>query len=185
MTSNDDSREIREVVGVFDSVDAFESAIDDLLSSGFDQSEISLLAAEETVDKKLGHKYTKVSEVEDNEAVPRTHYVQPEMIAEAQGALIGGLVYVGAIATVGAVVASGGALASVIAGAALAGAGGGLIGAVLAKLLGQHHARQIEEQLKRGGMVLWVRAFDPEHESRAMTILSQHSGRDVHVHAAA
>ena len=57
-----------------------------------------------------------------------------------------------------------------------------MIGAGLAKLVGDQHARRLEEQIKHGGLLLWVRVWNAEDERRAVDILSRHSGRDVHVH---
>jgi hypothetical protein len=173
----------REAVGVFASADTLQEAIDELLSSGFDRAELSLLASERAVEEKLGDKYRKVTELEDDAAVPRRSYVSTESIGDAEGGLVGGLLYVGAVAAAGAVVASGGTLAAAIAGAALAGGAGGAVGSALAMLLGDRHARQLEDQLDHGGLLLWVRARDPEHEKRAIAILEKHSGQDVHVHA--
>jgi hypothetical protein len=42
------------------------------MSSGFDRAELSMLAAERTVDEKLGHKYQKIAELEDDPIVPNT-----------------------------------------------------------------------------------------------------------------
>ncbi len=153
------------------------------MSSGFDRAELSLLAAENTVDAKLGHKYRKVAELEDAPGVPRTCYVSTESIGDAEGALIGALVYVGATAAAGAVVASGGALAVAIAAAAVAGGTGGLLGSLLAGWIGDAHADYLQKQLDHGGLLLWVRTWTAEKEKRALEILSRHSGRDVHVHA--
>lgn len=144
-------RTIREAVGVFDNAQTLQEAIDDLMSSGFDRAELSLLAAEKTVDEKLGHKYRKIAELEDDPIVPRCCYVSTESIGDAQGGLIGGLMYVGATAAAGAVVATGGTLALVIAAAALAGGAGGLLGSLLAKWVGDNHAHYLQEQLDRGG----------------------------------
>jgi hypothetical protein len=36
--------------------------------------------------------------------------------------------------------------------------------------------------LDKGGLLLWVRTRDLEHEQRAKHILERHSGDDVHVH---
>jgi hypothetical protein len=152
------------------------------MSSGFDRAEISLLASEETVDEKLGHIYQKVTELEDDAAVPRTCYVSQESMGDAEGGIIGGLIYVGVGATVSAIFASGGALATVIAGAALAGGTAGLIGTALARLIGEHHSKYLQEQLQHGGLLLWVRTWDAEREKKAKEILSKHSGRDVHAH---
>jgi hypothetical protein len=183
MTTGEKSNRIREAVGVFGDADAMQHAIDDLLSSGFDRDELSLLAAEETVDEKLGHKYNKVSELEDDPKVPRTRYVSPELISDAQTAVIGGLIFVGTLGAAGAVVASGGALAAAITGAALGAGTWGLLGEILAKFIGESHATYIEEQLKHGGLLLWVRCSNAEREKSAMEILSRQSGHDVHLHA--
>jgi hypothetical protein len=80
-------------------------------------------------------------------------------------------------------VASGGTLALVIAAAAVAGGVGGLFGSVFAKRVGDHHAQRLHEQLDHGGLLLWVRTWNPEDESRAAEILARHSGRDVHTHS--
>lgn len=181
--SPDQPQETRtEAVGVFDDAGSLENAIDELLSSGFNRAEVSLLASEHAVGEKLGHAYKKVAELEDDPAVPRAAWVSTGAIGDAEGALIGGLVYVGAVVAAGAVVASGGTLAGAIAGAAMAGGAGGLIGSVLAKLVGDHHADYLQEQLDHGGLLLWVRTRDGEHEKRATGILSKHSAHDVHVH---
>jgi hypothetical protein len=90
--------------------------------------------------------------------------------------------YVGALAAAGAVVASGGSLGLVLAGAAAAGGAGGAAGAVLAKFIGDKHAEAVQEQLDRGGLLLWVRTREPELEIRAEAILRKHSGQDVHLH---
>lgn len=182
MTTNEKCSQIREAVGVFGDADSMQHAIEDLLSSGFDRAELSLLASEETVDEKLGHKYNKVAEIEDDATVPRTRYVSPETIGDAKTALIGSLVFVGTFGAVGAIVASGGAFAAMITGAALGAGTWGLLGEFLAKLIGDSHASYIQEQLQHGGLLLWVRCLNSEHEKSAMEILSRHSGRDVHVH---
>ncbi len=172
---------VREAVGVFQTADTLQEAIDELLESGFDRAQLSLMASEQAVEAKLGHKYRKVGEVEDNDSVPRVAYVSPESIGDAEGALIGGLLYIGV--GVGAVLASVGALATVITGGVLGGGAGAVIGSVLAKLVGDHHARYLQEQLDHGGLLLWVRTWDEEDEKRALGILKKRSGRDVHVHA--
>jgi hypothetical protein len=182
MPGEQEARTIREAVGVFDNPEMLQEAIDDLLSSGFDRAELSLLAGEKAVDEKLGHKYRKIAELEDDPIVPRCCYISTESTGDAEGGLIGGLMYVGATAAAGAVVMSGGTLALVIAAAALAGGVGGLFGSLLAKWVGDHHAHHLQEQLDHGGLLLWVRTWDAEREKRASEILSRHSGRDVHVH---
>jgi outer membrane lipoprotein SlyB len=173
---------IREAVGVFHESDTLQEAIDELLSSGFDRAEISLLAGQNAVKVKLGHSYRKVTELEDDPRVPRTAYVSLESLGDAEGGLIGGLMYVGAVVAGGAVVASGGTLAGAFLAAAMAGSAGGLVGSALGKLIDYHHADYLQRQLDKGGLLLWVHVRDLEHEQRAKRILERHSGEDVHVH---
>jgi hypothetical protein len=174
---------VREAVGVFHDHDQMMEAADELMSSGFDRAQLSVLAGEQTVEEKLGHQFKKVSELEDDTKVPRDAYVGDESIGGAEGALIGGFLYVGATAATGAVVATGGTLAAVIAAAAIAGGFGSLIGGVLATLVAENHAMYLQEQLDKGGFLLWVRVGDSAQESKAKEVLARHSGEDVHVHA--
>lgn len=176
---------LREAVAIFHACSDYEAAVDDLLSHGFDRAEISLLASEQAVEAKLGHRYRKVEALEDDPEAPRAAYVSREAIGDAEGGLIGGLAYVGATVAAGAVVATGGALAATIAAAALAGGAGGLIGSALADWVGHHHAHYLQEQIEHGGLLLWVRTWDGDDEKRALAILRRHAGDDVHVHGTA
>jgi len=182
MTSDASSGSVREAVAVFDDAETLQAAIDALLSSGFDRADLSLLASEPVVAEKLGHKYEKVSELEDEAAAPRSAYISTESIGDAQGGLIGGLMYIGAVAAAGAIVASGGTIASAFAAAALAGGAGGMFGSTLAKWVGDRHADTLQAQIDHGGLLLWVRTWTAEREERAREILSSHSAHDVHIH---
>jgi hypothetical protein len=169
-----------EVVGVFHNAEDLESAIDELLSSGFDRAELSLLASEDAVATKLGGYYRRAEEMVDDPAVPRTAFVSTAAIGDAEGALIGGLAYVGATVAIGAVVMSGGALAAAVAAAVLAGGTGGLIGSALAYWVGHHHAAYLHDQLENGGLLLWVRAWNASDETRALEIIGKHAADKVH-----
>lgn len=173
---------VREVVGVFHDRDSFQDAVDELLNSGFDRADLSILAGKKAIERTLGGMYEKVADLEDNPNVPRMAYVGKDSLVEAKTGVVGGLAYVGALAAVGAVVASGGTVGWAIAGALLAGGGGGAVGAWISRYLGRDRAESIESQLAKGGVLLWVRGRDEAHEQRALDILSRHSGDDVHVH---
>ncbi len=174
---------VREVVGIFHEPDDLQAAIDELLSSGVDRAELSLLAGEHAVEKSLGHKYRKVGELADDPVIPRAAYVSTEAVGWAEGGLIGGLLYVGATLAAGIVLVSGGPLAAGIAAAAVTGGGGALIGSVLARWVGHHHAQHLQDQLEHGGLLLWVRTWSDEEEKRAARILRNHAGDNVHIHA--
>lgn len=182
MSADQETPEIREAVGVFDTAESFQEAIDDLMSSGFDRAELSFLAGRHAVEEQRGHNYTRVTELEDDPDVARCCYICTESIGDAEGGLIGGPLYAAAGLAAGMVIASGGTMTAAIAGATLAGGAGGALGGVLAKLVGDRHARRLKEQLDDGGLLLWVRTREAAHEERAIDILKRHSGRDVHIH---
>ena len=172
---------IREAVAVFQSEDALNHAVGDLLTHGFNRAEISLLASEDVVEAKMKNFYRRIPDLEDDTSVPRTVFA-PGAIGDAEGAVIGGLMYVGAVIGLIPVVISGGALAAAIMAAAIGGGGGAAIGSVFAGMIGKHHSDYIADQLERGGLLLWVRTWNKGDETRAIEILKKHSGQDVHLH---
>ncbi|MEH2571806.1 hypothetical protein [Bradyrhizobium sp. AZCC 1708] len=172
---------VREAVGVFASENDLQAAIDELLSSGFHRAELSLLASQDVVNEKLGSG-ASLRVVEDDPVVPRTAYVSPEAIGDAQGGIVSGLVYAGATAAAGTVLISGGAVVVAVVVGALVGATGGIVGALLAEWLGDNHAQYLQTQIDHGGLLLWVRTRDVRAEDRAVDVLKRHSSRDVHVH---
>ena len=173
----------REAVAVFRTEGDLQAAIDELLSHGFDRAEISMLASEQAVEQKLGHRYRKAAELEDDPDTPRAAFVSIEDLGDGEGSLIGAPLYIGATAAAGAILVSGGTLAAAMAGAVVAGGAGAAVGSVLARLLGKRHAHHLAEQLDHGGILLWVRTWNAEDEWRAIEILRRHSGKDVHAHS--
>ena len=174
--------QVREAVGVFHDTAAFERAADDLMMSGFGRADLSVLASERAVREKLGHAVESVRELEDDAEVPTKAYAAREDYGDAEGGIIGGLLYLGALAGMLPVLASGGAVATALLTTLAGGAGGAGLGGVLAESLGRHHAQALQEQLEKGGILLWVRTRDDHHEQRAKEILERHGADDVHVH---
>ena len=174
--------QVREAVGVFHDPAAFERAADALMTSGFGRQDLSVLASEPAVRAKLAHKVRSVRDLEDDPAVPTRAYVAREDVGDAEGAIFGGLLYVGAIGGMLPVLASGGAIATAVLTAVAGGTAGAGLGGLLARSLGRHHAHTLDEQLDKGGLLLWVRTCDETHEQRAMEILTRHGAEDVHVH---
>jgi hypothetical protein len=173
---------VREAVALFKSSDALQGAVDELLSSGFDRADLSLLGSEAAVEKVVGPD-AKRADLEDNPATPRGVYVSPDAVGTAEGSLISVLAYVGGVATAGMIALAGGPLTLIVIGAGMGGGAAGLLGAGLAKILGDARALDIHSHLAEGGLLLWVRTWSLDEELRAIAILSRHSGRDVHVHS--
>jgi hypothetical protein len=170
---------VTEAVAVFHEVRELDAAVEELRQAGFKRSEISLLATEDAVARKLGHRYERVEELEDDPKAPRTAYKTRASAGDSEGVIVGSLTYLPAVVAAGTVVASAGVVAAAVTGTALAGA---LIGTVLTRWLDQHHADHLQEQLDHGGLLLWVRTADRAAEQRALEILARHSAQDVHIH---
>jgi hypothetical protein len=173
----------REAVGLFHDEQTLQNAADELLINGFNHADLSLLAADRTIETHLGHKFERVADLEDDPHAAFQAFVDSDSRTEGQGVLVGGLFYVGAIAAAGAVVASGGAVAALIIGAAAGGGAGGLIGVLLARFLHKHHAHALQEHLDKGGLLLWVHTPDEAHERKALEILRRCGAEDAHVHS--
>jgi VIT1/CCC1 family predicted Fe2+/Mn2+ transporter len=180
-TQEQRTKQIREVVGVFDNLATLQSAIDELLTDGFDRSDISLLAEEKAVAPKSGSR--RAVELEDDERAPRLPYIESESLSEGKASLIGGLFYIGAFVGAGALTAAGGILASPIVAGALTGSVAGLAGLVLSKLIGDRQVKWMVSQLEKGGLLLWARTWTEEREREAVSIMQRNGGHDVHIHA--
>jgi hypothetical protein len=150
---------VREVAGVFRAREEIDKAVDALRLAGFDQSDIDLMATADAVKETLGGIYLSAEELADDPRVPRRAYIAREGVRTALGLVAGILTYVGATA------------------AAL-----GVVGVLIAKLIGSSLAKELETQMELGGLVLWVRVRSPEREETAQKILHDHGADAVHVH---
>lgn len=173
---------VPEVVGVFDSFDALQSAFYDLRMVGFSRYDISLLGSEEAIEEKLGKRYWRSSELEDDPRAPRAAFVSEEAIGELEGGIAGGFFFLGSYIAMLAMLTPASTLAASIAAIAIGGSPAAVIGALLARRVGKHHKDYYANQIEHGGILLWVRVADKEREELARKILEGHSGRDVHVH---
>ncbi len=56
-----------------------------------------------------------------------------------------------------------------------------LIGAVLSRVMHEHQATRVQEQLARGGSPFWVNVRDAREEETAQEVVRADSAHDVHV----
>ncbi|MDF1669234.1 MAG: hypothetical protein P1U83_06450 [Roseovarius sp.] len=173
---------VPEAVGVFDSFETLQQAVYDLRMSGFSRADISMLGSKDAMTEKLGSAYWRAEDLEDNPNAPRAAFVSEEAIGELQGAIAGGFFFLGSYIAMAAMLTPLSTLAASIAAIAIGGGPSAVIGALLARRVGQHHKDYYADQIRNGGILLWIRAIDKEHETLAVKILKGHSGRDVHVH---
>jgi outer membrane lipoprotein SlyB len=170
---------VREAVAVMENVDSLETAVEELREAGFAADAISLLAGHATVERKLGRMYERVEDLEDDPAAPRTAFVSSRTVERREGMIMGSMTTLPTLIAAGTVVASAGAVAAAIAGTAVTGA---LIGKVLASWMDKRHATWLEEQLERGGILLWVRTADEAEARLALEILGRYAAHDIHIH---
>lgn len=171
-----------EVVGVFTNPAALESAVKHVQEAGFHRTDISVLGTDAQVKASIGQLYRSASEVEDDPRAPRANFVPGSDRYAQEVASIALPLYFGGLLGAAAVVASGGALALAIAATIICSAGGATLGGLLADAVAEHHAKRVAEQLARGGIVIWLKTTNAEHERRAIAILRHAGPHDVHVH---
>jgi hypothetical protein len=164
---------IREVVAVFDDVEALDTAVYALETRGFDRAAFSVLASEKVVEEKLGHRYQQVKDLEDTADVPRATFFSRISRLEADYLPAPALAAIGALVMIGV-----GSLLTVL----VAAGAGGLLGTALGRMIQQDHATRVQEQLVRGGLLLWVNVRNPNEEETALEVLSALAAHDVHAH---
>lgn len=172
---------IREAVGIFDSPESLQAAIDDLEENGFMRQELSVLPGEKTVDSEVGEALPSEA-LADHADAPRRDFIPNEVLSEAEGVLIGIPVYIACAIAILVAVMAGGSLLEIVAAALLAGLGSAMIGIGIANIVAARYRRAIDTRLMRGGMVLWVALRAKEMQGKALRILHRHAGHHVHIH---
>src|SRR3954454_8289749 len=99
---------VREAVAVFEDVGELEATVADLEAAGFAEDAFSLLAADEAVERKLGHVYQRVEEVEDEDGVPRRRYAALNRLGDREDRVASAVTLLPELIAVGTVVASAG-----------------------------------------------------------------------------
>ena len=162
----------RTVVAMFDDVNTAQRALEELLRSGFDRNDISVVRTNEQGG------YTSNTTTDTN--TPGASGVAAGAgVGAALGGIAGLVVGLGALAIpgIGPIVAAG-PLATTLAGAGIGAAAGGIIGALTDVGIPESEAGYYAEGIRRGGTLLTVRA-DSNQVSRAQEILNRFSPIDV------
>lgn len=156
-TANPD--EVREVVALFETREAFDRAVDTLLTAGFSREDLSVLASHTSL------------EAAERPSTPRD---------EALTALVGELKYAFPLTTAGLIAIVGGPITATVAGLVAAGIGGIAIKDYLDELTSHPETDQFAHALETGGVVLWVRIDGNHAELDASAVLAREGGRNVH-----
>jgi len=158
------SSSIREVVGLIADRDSFEAAINALMESGFERSDLSVLSSHESIDAagKPGKPWKDVLT-----------------------ALVGEMKFEAPLVASGAIFLVGGPIAATVAG--LIGAGVGAIAAkeVIEGVTSTPHTEDFSRSLEAGSVILWVRAMNSDNEAAAVRALESNGAKNVHIHETA
>lgn len=164
----------REAVAVFDSEPLLHAAVDSLMQIGLRQEDMSVLGS-------FGRSGSSAV-LADADDAPRTNFITQDSRTIGLASIAGSPAL---IAGLGAALLTGAGGAALIPAIAVTlgstGVAGGL-GMILARAFGRKHAAFVEQQIRNGGLLLWVRASDPSRDGDVLRILKGNGGRDVHFH---
>lgn len=174
---------IREAVGLFPDMQHLQDAVRDLEGTAFPRQDISVLGNRAEIEQIFGEPTVNPDIAEDASQSPRQSPVRPEEKTIAASAVMGGGAYVGVIAMALAVPPL--SAPAMLAAVALGAGTGAAVGRGVVKLLEEHFAKNVQEQVDKGGLLLWVRTPDEEKERLACDILTQHGASHVKIHEVA
>ena len=170
---------IREVVALFDDEEELLKTIDELEGKGFDRCEISIMPPMQEVEKTLGHQVDDISAVSDDPQTPRSFPLDNASWGDAQGVLMGAPFTAAAFAV--AILATSNGLSTwmTLISALLAGTLGAVFGYLIMLYLKKRHKDEIDDQISRGGLAMWVHVRSNAYARRAIRIFNRHHAHDV------
>jgi hypothetical protein len=104
---------------------------------------------------------------------------QPENEGTIEGAIIGGLTYLGAVTGLGVAIFGGGGLGVALVTLAGAGGGGALTGLLAAAGFHHAHAEKISEELARRRLIAWIAPRGPAQSGLAKTLLERAGAGEI------
>lgn len=170
-----------ELVGLFCSPESLEAAISALGTAGWDRAEMSLVAQKHLLEPEAPLQENADTAADDpnvdrGAVMSDTDVRQGRNLATALGGVVA------AFAASGAVIMTGGTALAALVGAAAAGGGAAAAVNALGQWAGEHRAAHMDDQMRQGGILLWVMLRDPGQEQLARDILTRHGAISVHTH---
>lgn len=169
-----------ETVGLFTNADSLQEAVRELESTAFPRDAISVLGTRKEIEQQFGQATLPPELAEDDPSVPRQAPVRPEEKNIAAGALVGCAAYVGVVSA--AIALGPASIPATLMAVVLGGGSGAALGTMLLKRLGHKFDHNIEEQIAKGGLILWVRTPDRQSEIIAQAIMERHGATHVKSH---
>jgi hypothetical protein len=150
-----------EVVGWFEDRAHFRAAVRGLMNAGFGRTDLSVLDSHESLSASES---------------PR------EVLAETMSGLVREVNYIGPITAAGLIAVAMGPVGALVSGAIGAGLTGYAVADVLRELRATPHTEAFARAAENGAILLWVRAEDQASQDRAIEILRENGGQEIHTH---
>lgn len=160
-TAPADQARTTEVVGLFETRDAFDNGVAALLDAGIDRSDLSVLAS-----------HAPLASLGKRPAPPRD---------DALTALTGELTYLFPLTTAGLLAIVGGPITAELAALVAAGVGGLAVKDYIAEVTSHPETRDFTRALEEGGVILWVRIPDEAAGKAVADLLEQSNAKNVHI----
>lgn len=173
---------LREAVARFDDPVKLEAAVLELQSHGFDRADISFIARDGMLGQHPASDHAATRQTAEDPATSRTGPVENNDLGQGRTLATSMAAVIAAFVAAGFTVATGGTALLAAGLAAAAGLGVGAAGTAIGMGAGASERQFLDEQLARGGVIVWVRTRDAAAEGRALSILRAHGGVEVHLH---
>jgi hypothetical protein len=162
----------RTVMGVFRDMSGAERALNELRDAGFARDDVSFV----TKDRSG----TRPEEARGTAGAETKGLTSGALIGALGGGALGWLLGIGALPIPGiGPVLAGGALATALAGAAAGAVAGGLVGTLAGLGVPESEAREYEQAIKEGGVLVTVRSGNDREVERARDILRRAGAEQV------
>lgn len=163
------------VVGVFDGPDHAERALNGLKDRGFTPEQVSVVAQDKADVKQMA---------ENTDMAGGEGAAAGAVTGGVLGGLAGFLIGISALVIpgIGPIVGTG-IIVSTLAGAGIGAVAGGLVGALTAQGVDENDAREYEEHVKQGRILLTAHAATEQQEQQAREVFNSVEGGSVRSYA--
>lgn len=162
------------VTGSFADRESAESAYNTLTSRGYSKDDVNVMMSDDTRNRYFKNEDTELgSKALEGAGVGSA-------IGGTTGAILGAILAAGSIAIPGVGVIVAGPLAAALAGAGAGGLTGGVIGALIGSGIPEERAREYDEDLRNGRIVMGVNPRTDEDADYIATQWRNHRGERVY-----
>ena len=177
----DDEQIYKEAVGVFQTREELDEAIAELEASAFARHDINVLGSKSKLERRFGTAELPPRLLRNNPDVPKDAAIHPEERAIASGAIVGVPAYLAGCAA--GVLVNPASNLLLIGAVSLGSAVGAVIGGCILYGVKAYMDLRTQKQIGQGGLILWVKTFKPEQETKAKKILETHGAQNIHFNA--